>query len=101
MFGPGSRYARQPIAVFVDAEGRPRAFVTLREVPAVRGARPEDPMHIVTGNDRLDRLTWQHLGDPELFWRVCDANGALHPDEMTSVIGRRLMVPLDPRAGNG
>ncbi len=101
MFGPGSRYAGQPIAVYVDADGRPRAYVTLREVPAARVVRPEDPIHIVAANDRLDRVTWQHLGDPELFWRVCDANGALQPDELTSIVGRRLVVPLDPRAGNG
>lgn len=101
MFGSSSRYASQTVAVFVDAEGRSRAYVTLRELPPARVVRPEDPIHIVTDSDRLDRLTWQHLGDPELFWRVCDANGALHPDEMTSVAGRRLVVPLDQRAGNG
>jgi hypothetical protein len=100
MFSPGSRYAGQPIAVHVDPQGRPRAYVALREVPAARVARPEDPVHIVSANDRLDRVTWRYLGDPELFWRICDANGALDPDEMTSVIGRRLLVPLDPRAGD-
>ena len=94
MFGQGSRYASQPIAVYVDANGRARAYVTLREVPAARAARPEDPIHIVTSNDRLDRLTWQHLGDPELFWRIADGNRAIHPAELVDEPGRRLRITL-------
>jgi len=34
------------------------------------------------------------LGDPELFWRLCDANDTLHPQELTEAVGRRLSVPL-------
>jgi len=34
------------------------------------------------------------LGDPELFWRVCDANRAMRPDELTETIGRRLRITL-------
>ena len=33
------------------------------------------------------------LGDPEAFWRVCDANDALNPGELEQA-GRRLRVPL-------
>lgn len=44
--------------------------------------------------DRLDNLAAQYLGDPELFWRLCDANSALHPEELTERVGRRLRVTL-------
>jgi hypothetical protein len=36
----------------------------------------------VAQGERLDRLTWQYLGDPLQFWRIADANGALHPDAL-------------------
>ena len=36
----------------------------------------------VTEGDRLDNITARFLGDPTQFWRVCDANLALLPDEL-------------------
>jgi hypothetical protein len=98
MFSTNSRYARQPVATFVDRDGRSRPYVTRREVPQPPPASAPNPVHIVLDGDRLDRVTWKHLGDPELFWRMCDANGALQPEELTAVAGRRLVVPLDNRA---
>jgi len=50
--------------------------------------------HTVTQGDRLDNVTAQYLGDPEAFWRVCDANNAMWPDELTETIGRRLRITL-------
>ena len=51
-------------------------------------------VHSVTQDERLDNITARYLGDPEQFWRLCDANNALHPDELTAEIGRRLKIPL-------
>jgi hypothetical protein len=50
--------------------------------------------HAVTQGDRLDVLSARLLGDAEQFWRLCDANGAVRPEELTEVIGRRLRVTL-------
>jgi hypothetical protein len=100
VFNPTSRYVGQPISGWVDRDGRTRPYLSLREVPAARLPRREDPIHIVSDGDRLDRVTWQHLGDPELFWRFCDANGALQPDELAAVPGRRLLIPLDTSPGD-
>jgi hypothetical protein len=50
--------------------------------------------HVVTQGERLDNITATYLGDPEQFWRVCDANGAMRPDELTETIGRRLRITL-------
>ena len=36
----------------------------------------------------------RYLGDPELFWRLCDANVAMRPAELTETIGRRLHITL-------
>jgi hypothetical protein len=50
--------------------------------------------HGVVQGDRLDNITAKYLGDPEQFWRVCDANNAMQPDELTSVIARKLRITL-------
>jgi hypothetical protein len=50
--------------------------------------------HIVTEGERLDNITARHLGDPEQFWRVADANRAMRPQELTERIGRRLRITL-------
>jgi hypothetical protein len=44
--------------------------------------------------DRLDLLAFRYLGDPEQFWRICDTNLALLPDELTKRPGTRLLLPL-------
>jgi hypothetical protein len=38
-------------------------------------------------------VTARTLGDPEQFWRICDANDALDPYALV-VPGRRLTVPM-------
>ena len=50
--------------------------------------------HLVADGDRLDLLAHRYLGDPELFWRICDANRALRPEELTREAGRVLGIPL-------
>ena len=50
--------------------------------------------HVVTQGDRLDNITARYLGDPEQFWRICDANDAMNPPELTATIGRRLRITL-------
>ncbi len=52
--------------------------------------------HVVTQGDRLDNITARYLGDPEAFWRVCDANRAMRPGELEEpeAIGRRLRITL-------
>ena len=99
MFDSTSRYSGLPVGTFVDDQGRARAYVTARELPPAVVARPEDLVHIVGGDERQDRIAWQYLGDSTLYWRLCDANGLLHPDEMIATVGRRLLVPLDGRQG--
>ena len=55
--------------------------------------------HSVTEGERLDNITAQYLGDPEQFWRICDANGAIRPDELTETAGRRLRITLPEGLG--
>jgi nucleoid-associated protein YgaU len=48
----------------------------------------------VNQGDRLDLIAARALGDPELFWRICDANNAMDPLELTAEPGRRLRVAI-------
>jgi hypothetical protein len=50
--------------------------------------------HTVTEGERLDNLAAHYLGDAEVFWRLCDANGAMRPDELTETVGRKLRITL-------
>jgi hypothetical protein len=49
---------------------------------------------VVFQGDRLDNIAALYLGDPEQFWRICDANAAMRPNELTETIGRRLRITL-------
>jgi hypothetical protein len=102
-FSPTSRYYGIETAKLEAADGKTIVYLRRRFVP-----QPERfatiGEHVVTEGDRLDNLAARHLGDPELFWRLCDANRALRPDELTEVIGRRLRITLPeglPGGANG
>jgi len=93
MFAITSRYYGMKTAELEAADGRRIVYLRRRFVPP-----PErfDLLleHTVTEGERLDNITAQYLGDPEQFWRICDANGAIRPDELTEPIGRRLRITL-------
>jgi hypothetical protein len=91
-FGPTSRYAGLEIArIDVDRETYAyvrRRFVPLPERLSVIGE------HTVTQGERLDHIAARYIGDPELFWRICDGNRALRPEELTETAGRTLLITL-------
>jgi hypothetical protein len=92
-FPANSRYHAVPIATLALSDGRTIAYLRRRFVPPPDRLAPLRE-HTVVQGDRLDVLAATHLGDPELFWRLCDANGAMDPGALTAVVGRRLRVSL-------
>jgi hypothetical protein len=92
-FPPTSRYALTPTTSLVRADGTVVTYLKRRLVPA-----PENlallQWHRVAQNERLDNITARYLGDPEQFWRLCDANRALRPEELTETIGKPLRITL-------
>lgn len=93
MFGPGSRYFDLEIAKRFAPNGKEVTFVRRRIVPQPeRFAVLHD--HVVRQGERLDQIAFAHLGDPEQYWRLCDANRAMRPDELTETAGRRVHVTL-------
>lgn len=92
VFGPSSRYANIATAK-IEIGGQIIVYVRRRFCPhpetlAVVGA------HTVTQGERLDHIAARYLGDPELFWRICDGNRAMRPEELTETIGRSLVITL-------
>ena len=87
-----SRYANTAMATLV-AGGKTIVYLTRRFVPS-----PERfavlQLHTVRQGDRLDNISNEYLGDPQAFWRICDANNVLRPDELTETPGRQLRITL-------
>jgi hypothetical protein len=92
-FPASSRYANVDTATLTAPDGRQIVFLRRRFVP---GAERFELLqeHSVAAGERLDNVTALYLDDPEQFWRICDANDALRPDELTETIGRRLRITL-------
>ncbi len=92
-FPPTSRYARVETATFEMPDGTVHVYLRRRFVPPPeRFALLQE--HVVTQGERLDNITARYLDDPEQFWRICDANRAMRPVELTEEVGRRLRVTL-------
>jgi hypothetical protein len=92
LFASTSRYYGIATDTIIQ-NGRAIAYVLRRLVP-----QPERfqllQTHTVMQGERLDNITAQYLGDPTLFWQVCDANRAMHPWALTATVGRRLRITL-------
>jgi hypothetical protein len=90
MFTRTSRYASVADAIYKDPSGRQITYKLLRITPVTT------PMttHAVAQGDRLDLLSYQYYGDPEQFWRICDANNAQRPDNLTAEAGTQLIIPV-------
>jgi hypothetical protein len=91
MFDPQSRYAPLETATHRGEDGREISYKRRRFLP--RGDELQLVAEItVCQGERLDRLAARLLGDPEQFWRICDANTALDPFTLTTEVGRVVHV---------
>ena len=96
MFEPTSRYYNIETATLQTAEGRLVAYKRRRFPP--RGEALRLLVEVtVADEDRLDSIAARTIGDPEQFWRICDANNALDPFDLEE-LGRTLRVPI-PEVG--
>jgi len=92
LFAPASRYyGLDTTSIVVDR--RAVLYLLRRFVPQPeRFALLQE--HMVTQAERLDNVTARYLGDPTLFWRICDANRAMRPEELMETIGRKLRITM-------
>jgi hypothetical protein len=93
LFPPNSRYSTVSTTKLVLKDGTTIVYLRRRFVPP-----PSQfallSLYTVKQGDRLDNLAAQFFGDPLLFWRLCDANGAMRPGELTETVGEPLRITL-------
>jgi hypothetical protein len=92
-FSETSRYRDLPLLTARDANGRDVIYVARRWIPQPERLAEVERYKVIDG-DRVDRIAADRLGDPELYWRIADANVAFAPDELTAEIGRWLRITL-------
>jgi hypothetical protein len=93
MFFKGSRYEKVATATWTDAAGRVIQYKLARLIPPT----PADLGHQVQALERLDHIAWRYYRDPERFWRICDASGALWPPNLVKDPGT--IIPIPPSEG--
>jgi nucleoid-associated protein YgaU len=91
MFDPASRYAKLGTEILTVNGGQVN-YVMRRFLPRPDSISSVQQVKVVVG-DRMDLIGTRALGDPEQFWRICDANPIMYPLEASSRPGTILRVP--------
>jgi hypothetical protein len=92
-FPENSRYHSVEVTTLNRPGEEPVAYLKRRFVPALERYSIIRE-HTVVEGDRVDNLAAQNLGDPELYWRLCDANVVMRPDELTENVGDKVAITL-------
>jgi hypothetical protein len=92
-FPATSRYAVVATGQLTAPDGTVITYLRRRFVPSPDGLA-KILSHTIVQGDRLDNLAARYLGDPEQFWRLCDANNAMRPAELTETVGRVVVITL-------
>jgi len=93
VFPTDSRYYGTGILQYALPNGQSIAYLQRRIVP-----QPGAPnyatvaQHTVRQGDRLDLIAATYLGDPLIFWLICDANGAIRPYDLVATPGKVLNI---------
>ncbi len=94
-FPTDSRYYNSPTLQYTAPNGQMIAYLARRFVP-----QPGAPnyatvaQHTVTRGDRLDLIAAKYLGDPLMFWLLCDANGAIRPNALIATPGSVIAITM-------
>ncbi|HPT36965.1 MAG TPA: hypothetical protein PLZ44_01605 [Methanothrix sp.] len=88
---PSSRYYSTETAEYITPDGRKISYYRRRFLPQGR-LQPLLATVKIREGDRLDVLAAKTLGDPEQFWRICDANDAMNPFQLLSEPGKKIRV---------
>jgi nucleoid-associated protein YgaU len=94
-FPTDSRYYQSATLQYTAPNGQIIAYLARRFVP-----QPGAPnyvtvaQHTVVRGDRLDLIAAKYLGDPLMFWLLCDANGAIRPNSLIATPGTVLAITM-------
>jgi nucleoid-associated protein YgaU len=94
-FPPDSRYYGFGTLTYTAPNGQSITYLARRIVPQP-GAQNYATVaqHTVKQGDRLDLIAANYLGDPLVFWIICDANGAIRPDSLVETPGQILNITM-------
>lgn len=93
MFEPTSRYYILETSTYVGPDGKHISYKKRRFLPKGQSMPTLVEVRLKQG-ERLDLITARSLGDPQQYWRVCDANNTNNPNELTDEVGRSIRVPI-------
>ena len=101
---PNSRYYGAAVESTVLPGGTAVSYLARRIIPQP-DTYSSTKSYVIVDGDRLDNLAAKFLGDPTLYWMICDVNGATDPDDLTAQVGATILIPiasnLPPGARNG
>jgi len=92
-FPADSRYYGSSTLTYTTPTGQNITYLARRFVP-----QPGAPnfatiaQYTVKQGDRLDLIAGKYLGDPLIFWLICDANGAIRPHALVETPGLVLQI---------
>jgi nucleoid-associated protein YgaU len=94
-FPTDSRYYGSATLQYSTPGGQPITYLARRIVP-----QPGPPnyatvaTYTVKQGDRLDLIATKYLGDPLMYWLLCDANGAIRPNQLGDTPGTVLNITM-------
>jgi hypothetical protein len=94
-FPTDSRYYNSAVLSYTSPTGQSITYLARRFVP-----QPGAPnyatvaTHTVVQGDRLDLIAAKYLGDPLMYWLLCDANGAISPGSLVETPGTAINVTM-------
>ena len=92
-FPTDSRYYGVSVLQYAAPNGQVITYLQRRIVP-----QPGAPnyatinLYTVSQGDRLDLIAAKYLGDPLMAWLICDANGAMCPDDLVAQPGSVISI---------
>jgi hypothetical protein len=95
---PNSRYFGLGTASYTRPDGTEIRYLQRRIIP-----QPDQfatmRQYVVVQGDRVDSVANAQMGDPLLYWILCDANTASDPDALVEEPGRVLRITLPAGIG--
>lgn len=93
VFPTDSRYYGTSILQYTLPNGQSVSYLQRRIVPQAGAPNYATvAQHTVRQGDRLDLITATYLGDPLMFWLICDANGAIRPYDLVATAGKVINI---------
>ncbi|HXL59225.1 MAG TPA: LysM domain-containing protein [Mycobacterium sp.] len=97
---PNSRYFGVATLTWTQPDGTIVRYLQRRVIP-----QPEQyatmRQYVTVQGDRIDYVANVQVGDPLLYWILCDANAVMDPDALTDEPGRVVRITLPAGIGTG